>query len=211
MIIAVDGPAGAGKGSLCGALEKHFGFAKLDTGLLYRAVGLKVLRDGDDPENAAAAEAAATSLQFDELTDPMLRSDDAGQAASKVGAIPGVRAALLDFQRDFANNPPGGAKGAILDGRDIGTAVCPNAEIKLFITASTEIRAKRRYKELLDRGHEAIYATVFDDMKQRDERDSGRSSAPMTKADDAFLLETDAMDIPTVVAAALNFIESKTS
>ncbi len=210
MIIAVDGPAGAGKGSLCGALQEHFGYAKLDTGLLYRAVGLKVMQAGNDPEDAAAATAAAVSLQFDELTDPLLRSDEAGQAASKVGAIPGVRASLLDFQRDFANNPPDGAKGAILDGRDIGTAVCPDAEIKLYITASTEVRAKRRYKELLHRGHKAIYATVFDDMKMRDERDSGRSTAPMTKADDAFLLDTDEMDISQVVAAALKFIDSKT-
>jgi len=211
MIIAVDGPAGAGKGSLCSALQEHFGFAKLDTGLLYRAVGMKVLRDGNDPEDPVAAEAAALGLESNELDDPALRSDEAGQAASKVGAVPGVRAALLEFQQDFANNPPDGAKGAILDGRDIGTAVCPHADVKFYITASTEIRAKRRYKELLDRGHKAIYATVFEDMKMRDARDQGRADAPMAKADDALLLETDEMDIPQVVSAALEFINSKTT
>jgi cytidylate kinase len=210
MIIAVDGPAGAGKGSLCGALEEHFGFARLDTGLLYRAVGLKVLRDGGSPDDASVAEAAAHALSFEELNDPMLRSDEAGQAASQVGAIPGVRAALLDFQRDFASNPPGGATGAILDGRDIGTAVCPEADVKLFITAPLDVRAQRRYKELLERGHEAIYATVFEDMKKRDERDQGRSSAPMAKAEDAMLLETGDLAISEVVAAALEFIDSKT-
>ena len=210
MIIAVDGPAGAGKGALCAALEAHFGYARLDTGLLYRAVGMKVLRDGGHPEDAEVAEAAALNLQFDELNDPILRSDEAGQAASQVGAIPGVRAALLDFQRDFANNPPGGAKGSILDGRDIGTAVCPEAEVKLFITAPLDVRAQRRYKELLERGHEAIYATVFEDMKKRDERDQGRSTAPMTEAEDAYLLDTGDMNIPEVVAAALDFIKSKT-
>jgi cytidylate kinase len=210
MIIAVDGPAGAGKGALCAALQDHFGFAKLDTGLLYRAVGLTVLRGGDDPEDPVAAEAAARALQPDALDDPALRSDEAGQAASKVGVIPGVRAALLDFQRDFAHNPPGGAKGAILDGRDIGTAVCPDAQVKLFLTASLEIRAKRRYKELQTRGHEAIYARVFDDMKMRDERDQGRSDAPMKTADDAFLLDTGDLDIPGVFQVALDFIKSKT-
>ncbi|MBT4888236.1 MAG: (d)CMP kinase [Rhodospirillales bacterium] len=210
MIIAVDGPAGAGKGSLCAALEEHFGFARLDTGLLYRAVGMKVLRGGGHPEDAAVAEAAAHALEFSELDDPELRSDQAGQAASQVGAVPGVRAALLDFQRDFASNPPGGAKGSILDGRDIGTAVCPEAEAKLFITAPLDVRAQRRYKELQSRGHEAIYATVFEDMKKRDERDSGRADAPMAKADDAYLLDTGDMSISEVVAAALQFIESKT-
>ena len=214
IVIAIDGPAAAGKGTLARSLEEHFKLSKLDTGLLYRATGWKVLENGGDPEDAATAEAAARALDPAELANPALRTDEAAQAASKVSAIPGVRAALLDFQRNFAKNPPyladgGAAQGAILDGRDIGTTVCPDADAKLFITASTEIRAKRRFKELQDRGLEAIYARVLEDMKERDARDSNRSASPLVAADDAFVLDTSDLDAEQALAAALDFIASK--
>jgi len=214
IIIAIDGPAAAGKGTLGQRLEEHFKLAKLDTGLLYRATGFKVLSQGGDPEDAQVAEAAARALDPAELSNPDLRTDEAAQAASKVSAIPGVRAALLDFQHNFAKNPPNladgsPANGAILDGRDIGTTVCPNAEVKLFVTASTEIRAKRRFKELQERGLEAIYARVLDDMKERDARDSSRSASPLMAADDALLLDTSDMDADQAFAAAFDFITAK--
>lgn len=214
IVIAIDGPAAAGKGTLAKRLEKHFKLSKLDTGLLYRATGFKVVSQGGDPENADVAEAAARALDPAELANPNLRTDEAAQAASKVSAIPGVRAALLDFQRNFAKNPPAlsdgsPAQGAILDGRDIGTTVCPDAEVKLFVTASTEIRAERRFKELQERGLEAIYARVLEDMKERDARDSGRSASPLAAADDALQLDTSDMDADQAFAAALDFIATK--
>ncbi|HEY9080548.1 (d)CMP kinase [Magnetovibrio sp.] len=214
VIFAIDGPAAAGKGTLAKRLEAHFQLAKLDTGLLYRATGYKVLASGGDPEDPQAAEDAARALNPAELDNPELRTDEAAQAASKVSAVPGVRAALLDFQRDFAENPPAladgsPAKGAILDGRDIGTTVCPNAQVKLFVTASTEIRAKRRFKELQERGLEAIYARVLDDMKERDARDSSRSASPLAAATDALVLDTSDMDADQAFAAALDFIVAK--
>lgn len=214
IVIAIDGPAAAGKGTLGQRLEEHFKLSKLDTGLLYRATGFKVLSQGGDPEDAEVAEAAARALDPADLNNPDLRTDEAAQAASKVSAIPGVRAALLDFQRNFAQNPPiladgSLANGAILDGRDIGTTVCPDAEVKLFITASTEIRAKRRFKELQERGLEAIYARVLEDMKERDARDQGRSASPLVAADDALPLDTSEMDADQAFAAALDFITAK--
>ncbi|OEJ69343.1 (d)CMP kinase [Magnetovibrio blakemorei] len=214
IVIAIDGPAAAGKGTLGLRLEQHFKLAKLDTGLLYRATGFKVLSQGGDPEDPAQAEAAARALDPAELNNPELRTDESAQAASKVSAIPGVRAALLDFQRNFAQNPPkladgSAAQGAILDGRDIGTTVCPDAEVKLFVTASTEIRAKRRFKELRDRGLEAIYARVLDDMKERDARDTSRSASPLVAAADALQLDTSDMDADQAFAAALDFIAAK--
>jgi len=214
IVIAIDGPAAAGKGTLARRLEDHFKLSKLDTGLLYRATGWKVLDQGGDPEDAAVAEAAARALNPAELDNPALRTDEAAQAASKVSAVPGVRAALLDFQRDFAKKPPhlgdgSPAKGAILDGRDIGTTVCPDADVKLFVTASAETRAKRRFLELQERGLEAIYARVLEDMKERDERDQSRSASPLAAADDALLLDTSDMDADQAFAAALDFINAK--
>jgi cytidylate kinase len=213
-VIAIDGPAAAGKGTLAKRLAAKYGLAKLDTGLLYRAVGFKVLSQGGDPEDQAVGEAAARALDPVELANEALRTDEAAQAASKVSAIPGVRAALLDFQRNFAANPPALddgtlAKGAILDGRDIGTTVCPTAEVKLFITASTEVRAERRFKELQSRGLEAIYARVLEDMVERDARDSSRSASPLAAADDACVLDTSELDADQAFAKALEFISLK--
>lgn len=214
IVIAVDGPAAAGKGTLAKRLAEKYGLAQLDTGLLYRAVGYKVVSQGGDPEDIVVGEAAARSLDPAELANDALRTDEAAQAASKVSAIPGVRAALLDFQRNFAANPPAladgsAAKGAILDGRDIGTTVCPDAPVKLFITASTEIRAKRRFKELQSRGLEAIYARVLEDMVERDARDSGRSASPLKAADDACRLDTSELDADQAFAKSVEFITSK--
>ena len=211
MIIAIDGPAGAGKGTLAARLADHFGFAKLDTGLLYRAVGLKVIQAGISLDDEHAATEIAAGLQASDMTDiAMLRRDETGNAASCVSAFPGVRAQLLAFQRDFANAPPDGAKGAVLDGRDIGTVVCPDAARKLFITASTEVRAERRLNELQNRGLEAIYARVFEDMKARDERDEGREASPTAAASDAYVLDTGNLDAGEVFAKVLEYIDSKT-
>ena len=210
MIIAIDGPAAAGKGTLARRVSEHLNLAYLDTGLLYRAVGKKVLDAGDDPENAEAAEKVARALVPDDLKADGLRVDAVGQAASKVSAVPGVRAALLDFQKDFAKTPPAGSDGAVLDGRDIGTVVCPDATAKLFITASTEVRAERRFKELHRADSTVIYARVLEDMKERDERDSSRSVAPLEPAQDAKILDTSQLDTDQVFEQALAFIASKT-
>lgn len=207
-IIAIDGPAAAGKGTLARRLAAELGLDYLDTGLIYRAVGMKLAREGRDPADAALAEAAARALAPADLSAGDLRIDAAAQAASKVAAIPGVRAALLDFQRRFASHPPGG-KGAVLDGRDIGTVVCPEAGVKLFVTASVEKRAERRLKELQEKGLEAIYATVLADMRERDERDSNRSVAPLVPAGDSVLLDTSGLDADQAFAAALEIVTSK--
>jgi cytidylate kinase len=208
MIIAIDGPAAAGKGTLARRLAEHLGLAYLDTGLIYRAVGKNVMDAGADAEDAEAAEAHARALKAADLQADGLRTDEVAQAASKVSAVPGVRAALLEFQRDFAAYPPGGAKGAVLDGRDIGTVVCPDADVKLFVTASTEVRAERRLKELRDRGLEAIYARVLEDMKERDARDSSRAASPLEPATDAHQLDTSTLDADQVFARALQIIGS---
>jgi len=209
MIIAVDGPAASGKGTLARRLAEYFDLAHLDTGLLYRAVGHGVLEAGGDPADPKAAEAAARALTLAAVRDPALRGDAAGNAASQVAALPGVRAALVELQRRFAHSPPGGKKGAVLDGRDIGTIICPDAEIKLYVTASREVRAERRHKELLKRGLDSIYARVLQDLKERDARDAARAAAPLKPAADAFVLDTSALDADQAFKAAVDYILSK--
>ncbi len=211
MIIAVDGPAASGKGTLARRLAQHLGLAHLDTGRLYRAVGLAVIRAGRDPSDTGAAEAAARALDPDMLDDPTLAGDEAAQAASKVAAIPAVRAVLLQFQREFAESPPDGAAGAVLDGRDIGTVVCPDADFKFFVTASAPTRAERRHKELLNRGETSIYARVLQDLRERDARDSARNVAPLKPAEDAIVLDTTDMDADAAFATAARHIEAVSS
>jgi cytidylate kinase len=206
MIIAIDGPAGAGKGTLAERLAAHFGLAHLDTGLIYRAVGWSVLNKGGDPADPALAEQAARHLDPLSLGNPDLRGEAAGGAASKVAAIPAVRAVLLDFQRNFARRP----EGAVLDGRDIGTVICPDADIKLFVTASAEIRARRRLKELQEKGVSAIWERVLADIVERDARDSSRGVAPLVPAADAQLLDTSLLDADAAFAAALAMIAQRT-
>jgi cytidylate kinase len=212
VVIAIDGPAASGKGTLAKRVACALGFAHLDTGSLYRAVGVAVLRAGLDPSDAEAAARAARELHPEDgiLDDPALRSDEAAQAASKVAAVPAVREALLEFQRRFAEGPPGAAPGAVLDGRDIGTVVCPSADAKLFVTASVEVRADRRLKELRERGIPAIPCDVLEDMKARDARDSQRAVAPLRPAADAFVLDTSALSAEQALAEAIGFIGSKT-
>ena len=200
MIIAVDGPAAAGKGTIARALAKHFGYHFLDTGSLYRMVGLSALRSSGEPITARAAMAAAMSLNPQEFSDAELRSEQVGAAASIVAAIPEVRAALLELQRAFARKEP----GAVLDGRDIGTVVCPEAEAKLFITASPEVRARRRQAELGAADYDAILA----DIRARDERDSQRATAPLMAAADAVTLDTSELDRDAAIAAAVRAVEA---
>jgi cytidylate kinase len=209
VIVAIDGPAASGKGTLARRLARHFNLAHLDTGGLYRAVALRALESGGDPADPAVAEAAARAVCAADLADPRLREERVAQAASVVAAIPAVRQALLAFQRDFARHPPGGAAGAVLDGRDIGTVICPEADAKLFVTAGIEARAARRVKELRESGDAAIYGAVLQDMKDRDARDSHRRAAPLVPADDAFVLDTTALDADAALTAALDFIGRK--
>lgn len=209
LIVAIDGPAAAGKGTLARRVAHDLNLAYLDTGLLYRATGFAVVQAGGDPEDVEIATLAAKNLKPQDLENEKLRHDEAAQAASKVAAIQPVRDELLAFQRRFAAQPPQGTKGAVLDGRDIGTVVCPDAAVKLFVTASTEVRAQRRLKELQERGLEAIYAQVLKDMKDRDARDSQRAAAPLKAADDAIVLDTSDMDIEEVIALAKSIISGK--
>ena len=212
-IISIDGPAASGKGTLARKLADHFGFAHLDTGILYRAVGLGVLRAGGDPADPVAAEKAAMALDPAALPeiaqDPALRYPEASDAASKVAAIPAVRAELLDFQRKFADCPPVGAAGAVLDGRDIGTVVCPYAQAKLFVVADVETRAARRVKELRAKGQTVIDAEVLADMKERDARDIGRAIAPTVAAADAIVLDTSHLSVDEVLEKALTFVKKR--
>ncbi|MBM09502.1 MAG: cytidylate kinase [Magnetovibrio sp.] len=208
MIIAIDGPAAAGKGTLAKRLAEHFELAYLDTGLIYRAVGKKMVDEGFNLESIEKAESIAKALSPVDLEIEGLRTDEVAQMASKVSVIPGVRSALLEFQRSFAERPPAGKRGAVLDGRDIGTIVCPNANLKLFVTARTTIRAERRFKELQKRGLEAIYARVLEDIKERDARDSSRSASPLEPASDAYQLDTSALDSNQVFAEALEIVEA---
>lgn len=196
--IAIDGPAAAGKGTISRRVAAHFGLAHLDTGLLYRAVGRRLL-EGTDPEEAARA------LRADDLDETQLRTDAVAQAASRVAVIPEVRAALLDFQRAFARRDG----GAVLDGRDIGTVICPEAEAKLFVTASAEVRAERRWKELAGRGFEVSPEEVLADVRERDARDMDRAEAPLRPAEDAVVIDTSEMDIEAAVAAAIAAVEAR--
>jgi cytidylate kinase len=209
IIVAVDGAAATGKGTLARSLAQAFNLAHLDTGSLYRATGLAVLGAGGDPANPADAIPAAESLNPAAYAPADLRSEAAGGAASKVAAIPGVRAALLDVQRRFAYQPPRDRAGAVLDGRDIGTVVCPDADVKIFVTATLEARAARRIKELRGAGEAVIDSAVRDYMAARDARDSGRNVAPMVPAHDAWVLDTTSLDAATVLAQAKAHIASK--
>ena len=203
MIIAVDGPVAAGKGTLARRIASKYGLVYLDTGALYRAVGLLVLRRGQDPNDREAAREAARTVSEISLEDPELRKEETGNAASVVAANQEVRGALLEYQRNVAKQRP----GAVLDGRDIGTVVCPEAEVKLFVTASAEIRAKRRFEELKAKGEDVSLEDVLADLKERDTRDQGRSSAPLVQAEDAHLLDTTKLDIEAALAAACRIIE----
>ncbi|MBL3608715.1 (d)CMP kinase [Rhodovulum sulfidophilum] len=196
--VAIDGPAAAGKGTISRAVAVHFGFAHLDTGLLYRAVGARML-DGLDPVDAAR------TLEPSVLERGDLRAPEVAQAASKVAAIPEVRAALVDFQRAFAAR----AGGAVLDGRDIGTVICPEAPAKLFVTASDEVRAERRFLELRQKGVETSFEEVLAEMRERDARDSARATAPLRPAEDAVILDTSRLSIEAAVGAAIETIRTR--
>lgn len=208
MIIAIDGPAAAGKGTLARRLALHFGLAHLDTGMLYRGVARRLLDQGADPADPAQAGAAARALDPGDLARDDLRTEAVSAAASVVAAIPEVRSALLAFQRRFARHPPGGAAGAVLDGRDIGSVVCPDADIRLFVTADDETRARRRYEELRARGVPVIFAAVLRDLRERDRRDRERGAAPLT-AGSAFVLDTTSLDADAAFAVALDHIRSQ--
>lgn len=206
-VIALDGPAASGKGTLALLIADHYGLAYLDTGSLYRGVAWLLLAAGEDPSDEAAATRAAKSFALDRIVGADIRTREVGAAASVVAAQPGVREALLDFQRDFARRPPGGAKGAVLDGRDIGTVVCPDASVKFFVIASPEVRAHRRWLELLPHKPALTEAEVLADLKERDARDAARSDAPMVKAPDAELLDTTRLTIDGAFAAARRVID----
>ncbi|MGU3540249.1 (d)CMP kinase [Methylobacterium sp. A54F] len=198
MVIAIDGPAASGKGTLAKRLAAHYGLPHLDTGLLYRAVALTLLDAGFSLEDEAAAARAAQALIADRLADPRLRERAMGEAASRISAVPAVRAGLLVWQQRFAGN----ATGAVLDGRDIGTVVCPDARVKLYITASPEERARRRHRELEGRGEPTTYDGILADIRARDARDTGRSTAPLKVAEDATVIDTTALDADEAFAAA---------
>ncbi|VAV86991.1 Cytidylate kinase [hydrothermal vent metagenome] len=204
MIIAIDGPAAAGKGTLARQIADHFKYHYLDTGSLYRGVGLAVIRSGGDPANEKDALAAARDLKQDDLVDCDLRTAQAGKTASIVAQIPAVRSEILQFQRRFAQQLP----GAVLDGRDIGTVVCPDADIKLFVTASNQERARRRFAELVARQEPCEFDKVLADLQERDKRDRERLIAPLKPAADAHLLDTSKLDIDAAFRAALDIINS---
>jgi len=204
MIIAIDGPAASGKGTLGKKLAAHFGLRHLDTGLIYRAVAKAVIDAGKRPDDAAAAVAAAQALDPASFDEAALKIPAIGEAASVVSAIPEVRAALLAFQRDFAAKPP----GAVLDGRDIGTVICPDADVKIFVTATPETRARRRAAEYRAAGRNITDEAVLADIRSRDERDSNRSVAPLKQAPDAHLLDTTHLDIDAAIRAAIDIVEA---
>lgn len=204
MIIAIDGPAASGKGTLAKRLAQHYGFRHLDTGVIYRAVAKALLDQGFELTDEARAVAAAVALNPDKFSDPELKSQRIGDAASVVSAIPSVREALVSFQRAFAAEPP----GAVLDGRDIGTVICPNAEVKIFVVADPKVRAHRRTLEARGRGEAADEAVVLADILRRDERDRNRAAAPLKAATDAHILDNSNLDIEGGVAAAIAIVEA---
>lgn len=216
MIITIDGPAAAGKGTLAAALADKYKLAYFDTGMIYRAVGLQMVLDGLDPQNEGLAESVAKSMTFEKMMalskHPDFRSDIGGKAASKVSALPKVRQALLKMQQDFALNPVFAdgtpAQGVIYDGRDTGTVVCPNADIKFFVTASPEVRALRRYNEFKAKGINTTLKQVREDMDARDKRDQERSVAPLKPAADAILMDTSNMNADEETAYAVKIIEN---
>jgi cytidylate kinase len=203
VIIAIDGPAASGKGTIGKRLAAHYGLRHLDTGLLYRAVAKSVIDGGQTPDNVDAAVAAAKALDPSRFDEAALKGPAVGEAASFVSAIPQVRAALVKLQRDFVATPP----GAVLDGRDIGTVICPDADVKIFVTAAPEVRASRRAKEYRASGKDIDEATVLTDIRKRDERDSNRSASPLRQADDAHLLDTTNLGVEAAVAAAIAIVE----
>ena len=198
-VVAIDGPAAAGKGTVSKAVAEHFGFAHLDTGLLYRVVGRVALENVGPSLDEAGVISLLTKVTEADLKRDDLRTAAVAQAASKVAVIPEVRSALIDFQRKFAVR----AGGAVLDGRDIGTVICPDADVKLFVTAVAEVRAQRRYEELLGRGEKTAYETVLENVKVRDARDSERAVAPLVAAEDAITIDTSEMSIKTAINVAI--------
>ena len=204
MIIAIDGPAASGKGTLAKRLAAHYGYRHLDTGAIYRAVAYALISRGADLADEAAAISAARGLDPQTFDNPALKSHQVGTAASVVSAIPEVRAALVEFQRQFAGPPP----GAVLDGRDIGTVICPNADVKIFVVADPEVRARRRTLEAQARGEAADEMAILADILARDERDRNRAVAPLKPAEDAYLLDNSHLDIEGGVRAAIDIIEA---
>jgi CMP/dCMP kinase len=204
MIIAIDGPAASGKGTLGKRLAAHYGLRHLDSGLLYRAVAKAVLDTGRRADDRGSAIAAAKALDPTQIDEVALKAPAVGEAASFVSAIPEVRAALVTFQRDFAAKPP----GAVLDGRDIGTVICPNADVKIFVTATPEIRARRRTAEYRTLGRDIEESTVLAGIIKRDERDQNRATAPLKQAQDAHLLDTTHLDIDAAIRAAIDIVEA---
>ena len=201
--IAIDGPAASGKGTIAAELGRELGFPVLDSGLLYRAVGVSVQRQGGDPADAAVAEAVARRLDPSQLEDPAFRTREAGEAASLAAAHPGVRAALIDFQQRFAAREP----GTVIDGRDIGTVIAPDAPAKIFVTASPEVRAERRFRQLQGQGEGVTFDDILADIHRRDERDSGRAASPLVMAKGAALLDTTQMSISQAADAARRIVE----
>lgn len=205
ILIAVDGPAASGKGTIARALARHFGLPHMDTGMLYRAVALTMFRFGGDPGSEFEALRACEGMAQIDPTDSELRSETVSSIASRISAYPGVRSALLERQRSFAAQ----SSGAVLDGRDIGTVIAPDATVKLFVTATPEVRARRRMAELLSRGMPAHFDDVLIDIRARDARDSGREAAPLAKADDATLLDTSELDIEEAIEAAIAMVDER--
>jgi cytidylate kinase len=209
IVITIDGPVAAGKGTLARRIARDRGYAYLDTGSLYRATALRLIRAGTHQNDPVSASAAAAAIEPGDLDDPALRDEAVGNLASKVAAMPEVRHTLLEYQRNFASHPPGGAPGAVLDGRDTGTVVCPDADAKLFVTATMAERARRRYHELRSKGEDVDEATVRADLEARDARDSARTVAPLTAAPDAYLLDTSNLAIDSAFQAAKSFVDEK--